>query len=167
MASRISRSTTSWPPKPRKRSRPFKLDYRGGAENHLVLPYDGDFFSVYGDFLAEVDKIASRFFLGEEERNGMFALTNLATHVNIMVLEESGMMEDTEAFMDDCAATLEENAAAAFIEAVSDFHNSGIKPYGFEILRQIEAETEGFMVMEVIPMREEDSMVITVVNLSE
>ena len=122
---------------------------------------------MYGDFLAEVDKVANRFNLSEEERNGLFSLTNLATHINIMVLEESGVMEDTEAFMDDCAATLDENAAAAFIEAVSNFHNAGIRPYGFEILRQLEAEVEGFMVMEVVPLREEDSMVITVVNLSE
>lgn len=145
----------------------MKLDYAAGAENHLILPYDGDFFTAYGDFLADVDKVATNYDLREEERTGMFALTNLATHLNIMVLEESGLMEDTESFMDDCYATLSEPAAAAFIEKVCEFHNCGIRPYGFELLRQIEAEVEGFMIMEVVPVREEDAMVVTVVNLSE
>jgi len=146
----------------------MRINRTAGTENHLIFPYDGDFFAGYGDFLEEVDKVANRYDLRDDERQGLFALCNLATHLNIMVLEESGLMEDTEAFMDDCHGTLPEAAASAFIEAVCNFHNNGMRPYGFEVLRQIEAEMQdGFAIMEVVPMREDDCMVVTVVNLSE
>lgn len=166
MVFRNSRSITRWRQPPPKKFIP-NIDRTPGAENHLIFPYDGEFFAAYGDFLEATDRVGNRHDLREDDRVGLFALTNLAQHLDIMVQEASGITDLTEAFMDDCHATLPESAAADFLDVVCDFHNLNIRPYGFELLRDIEADMEGFMISEVVPLREEDSMVITVVNLSE
>ncbi|MNZ83592.1 hypothetical protein D3C78_1023250 [compost metagenome] len=143
------------------------MDDTPGVENHLILPYDGDWLAAYGDFLAAIDKIVARNNLDQVTAQGLYALADLAWHLEIMVQEACGQMELTEAFMDDVYGTVEEPAASQLLEEVVEFHNLPFKPHGFEILRQIEAEVEGFQIMAVTPMREEDCMIVTVVNMTD
>lgn len=162
MASRISRSTINWPPRRRPR-----LQFEAGTENHILLPYDGDFFAVYGDFLDAVDKVVYKHHLSDELKENMFAMCSLALHVDIMIREENGETDVTESHMDDIYNTFEDAVAQDFLEEVVNFHNNGIKPHGLDTLRLIQAQEDGFILTEVVPMREEDTVIYTFVNFSE
>lgn len=162
MASRISRSRIKWPPSP-----PRRLDFEAGTENHILFPYDGDFFSAYGDFLDAVDKIAHKHHMAEDLKEQMFALCDPALHVDIMIHEENGDMAHTESQMDNIYEAFEECIATDFLEEVVNFHNCGIRPHGFDTLRLIQAQEEGFILTQITPVREDDTVIYTFVNFSE
>jgi transcriptional regulator with PAS, ATPase and Fis domain len=162
MASRISRSSIKWPPR-----KPDRLNFESGTENHILFPYDGDFFGVYGDFLDAVDKVVHKHHLDEKTKEDMFAMCNPALHVDIMIHEENGDTSGTEAHMDDIHNTFEEAVAQDFLEEVVNFHNCGIRPHGFDTLRLIQAQEDGFILTELTPVREEDTVIYTFVNFSE
>lgn len=138
---------------------------RSGTENHLIVPFDDEFMKAYGDFLEAVQRMCYRCKVDADTERGIKGLCELSIHVEIMINEACGQMEHTEAFMDECYGQMEDDEAALFLDEVTDFHNNGVKPYGFEMLRQIEAEYENFALTSVIPMREEDTMVYTFVRL--
>lgn len=147
--------------------KPPGLNFTAGEENHVLFPFDGDFFAAYGDFLDAVDKVAHKHNLDEALRHDMFSLCSVALHVDIMIHEENGDTSYTESQMDNIYESFEDAVAADFLDEVVNFHNCGIRPEGFDTLRLIQAQEEGFVLTEVTPMREEDTVIYTFVNFSE
>lgn len=162
MASRISRSSIKWPPR-----RPKRLQFEAGTENHILFPFDDEFFKAYGDFLEAVEKVTHKHRVTEQVHNDMIAMCHPALHVDIMIHEENGDTAYTEAHMDDIYSNFDDAVAQDFLDEVVNFHNCGIRPHGFDTLRLIQAQEDGFVLTEVVPMREEDTVVYTFVNFSE
>ncbi|MNJ76100.1 hypothetical protein D3C77_733110 [compost metagenome] len=84
-----------------------------------------------------------------------------------MIREENGETDVTESHMDDIYNTFEDAVAQDFLDEVVNFHNNGIKPHGIDTLRLIQAQEDGFILTEVVPLREENTVVYTFVNFSE
>ena len=165
MVFRTSRSTTRapWPPKPRRPD--YRLDRREGYENQVLLPFDDRFMSGYGDFLDKVDSIACQYEVSDDARHGMFQLTQLAVHVEIMIEEKNGETALADNFMEDVYSTLGDVVGGAFMDAVLEFHNDKPPPRDLDTLRMVHAQSEGFVLMGVTPVREEDTIIYTFVNL--
>ncbi|MNI56574.1 hypothetical protein D3C76_89420 [compost metagenome] len=119
--------------------------------------------------MADVDKLVHNYELTHDQAQVMWSMCALAVHVDIMIEEsfnDSGC-DSSEDFMNRAHVSFSEPVAAALIEKVINFHNCGIRPYGFETLRTIMVQEEGFVITDVVPLREDDSMVYVFTNMSD
>lgn len=140
------------------------IDTESGGETRLLYPYDGEFFEQYGDFVKKVelkvlDKMGPSFDIDD-----IHPIVNVGTHINIMVREESGQTDLTE-YMWDLVFEIVSDCGSDIIEIIAEYHNTSPRPYGFELLRTLDAEEEPIQVMELEPIREENTMIYTVMCL--
>lgn len=163
MAFPTLRSRTNWPPRARVRPniRPSRFKLGIDEESHLIVPHDLEFWSGYGDFIEAVERLSYRCRVGNEVKGSMVDLTHISHHLNIMVGEISGDTSLTEAFMDNVYGCMEDDEAAMFLDEVVSFHNGVEKPFGFDFIRQMESENETLWILDLTPLREEDSMIYT------
>ena len=79
---------------------PNIIDTESGGETHLLYPYDGEFFERYGDFVMELELMMQNELGSSFDMDVIYPLTNIGTHINIMIREEAGQTDLTEYMMD-------------------------------------------------------------------
>ncbi len=161
MAYPTLRSPTNWPPRPSPRAPKFKLGME--EESHIVVPYDDSFWTEYGNFIEAIERLSYRCRVGNDVKGNMVDLSHLSHHINIMIGEVSGDTSLTESFMDSVYGSMEDDEAALFLDEVTSFHNSAPKPFGFDFIRQMESQNETLWVIDLTPLRQEDSMVYSLI----
>lgn len=140
------------------------VDTESGGETRLIYPYDGEFFERYGDFVSELELMIQNQLGSSYDLGQLHPIVDIGTHINIMVREESGQTDLTEYMMDLVFETIPDCASDA-LEIITEYHNTSPRPYGFEVLRSMEAANESIQVMELESLREENTMIYTVMCL--
>lgn len=130
------------------------------------MDFDDNLMTQYGAFLDKLYSITDRYEMTDEDSAALFSICNLSMMVTNMIHEDMGETCYTESIMDELYSELPQDVVDDVIVELCDYHNTdNTRPKVVGDLITILKTKEGVCLQSVTPMREEDTMIFTFVNL--
>lgn len=130
------------------------------------MDFDDNLMTQYGLFLDKLYSITDRYEMADEHSAALFSICNLSMMVTNMIHEDMGETRYTESIVDELYSELPQDVADDVIVELCDYNNTdNTRPKVVGDLITILKTKKGMCLQSVTPMREEDTMIFTFVNL--